>query len=229
MYGVVMNVQRERRRSHAQDRRSNEHQTSGNVRLRSPECWEDDAAGDKPASDFQSTLSSRLGLHHGLVSAPLPWIRRRKPLLAEAAAADTERRRSRPSWRRRCWSSPDRSCWARCWPVGCGCRTIRFKIGLVLFTLFASMAIDIVGWPPKRGIDLSGGVVLIYEVDKGSPVGCHAARPSPRSTTQLHALGGEKLEARPISSEQLEIDVARRRRSDRGRSAPSANCAQRPT
>ena len=41
-----------------------------------------------------------------------------------------------------------------------------FKIGLVLFTLFASVAVCVAGWPPKRGIDLSGGVVLIYEVDK---------------------------------------------------------------
>ena len=47
-------------------------------------------------------------------------------------------------------------------------RDYGFKIGLVLFTLFASMAVNIAGWPPKRGIDLSGGVVLIYEVDKSA-------------------------------------------------------------
>src|ERR1700674_2094744 len=39
------------------------------------------------------------------------------------------------------------------------------KIGLLLFTLIASVSVCIVGWPPKRGIDLSGGVQLVYEID----------------------------------------------------------------
>ena len=41
-----------------------------------------------------------------------------------------------------------------------------FRIGLVLFTLIAGLTVAVLGWPPKRGIDLSGGVVLVYEVDK---------------------------------------------------------------
>src|SRR5262245_11075582 len=41
-----------------------------------------------------------------------------------------------------------------------------FKIGIVLFTIIGSIAVNILGWPPKRGIDLSGGVVLVYEVDR---------------------------------------------------------------
>ena len=41
-----------------------------------------------------------------------------------------------------------------------------FRIGLVLCTLIAALTIVVLGWPPKRGIDLSGGVVLVYEVDQ---------------------------------------------------------------
>ena len=41
-----------------------------------------------------------------------------------------------------------------------------WKIGLCLFTLVASVAILILGPPLKKGVDLSGGVILVYEVDQ---------------------------------------------------------------
>jgi len=41
-----------------------------------------------------------------------------------------------------------------------------WKIGLVLCSLACGIAIVVVGWPPKRGIDLSGGVILVYEIDQ---------------------------------------------------------------
>jgi SecD/SecF fusion protein len=41
-----------------------------------------------------------------------------------------------------------------------------WRIGLILFSLTAGIVICITGWPPKRGIDLSGGVILVYEVDQ---------------------------------------------------------------
>lgn len=41
-----------------------------------------------------------------------------------------------------------------------------WKIGLVLFSLSAAGTIVYYGWPPKLGIDLSGGVILVYEVDE---------------------------------------------------------------
>src|SRR5271156_215347 len=42
------------------------------------------------------------------------------------------------------------------------------RIGFVLSTLLVGITICILGWPPKLGIDLSGGVVLVYEVDRNS-------------------------------------------------------------
>ena len=41
-----------------------------------------------------------------------------------------------------------------------------WKISLCLFTLLASVAIVILGPPLKKGVDLSGGVILVYEVDQ---------------------------------------------------------------
>jgi len=39
------------------------------------------------------------------------------------------------------------------------------RISLVLATLLLGITICVLDWPPKKGIDLSGGVVLVYEVD----------------------------------------------------------------
>src|SRR5690606_4594839 len=41
-----------------------------------------------------------------------------------------------------------------------------WKIALILLTITAAGAITYFGWPPKLGIDLSGGVILIYEIDE---------------------------------------------------------------
>src|SRR5688572_22335789 len=41
-----------------------------------------------------------------------------------------------------------------------------WKLGLILFALLAGGVIVARGWPPNLGIDLSGGVILVYEVDQ---------------------------------------------------------------
>jgi SecD/SecF fusion protein len=81
-----------------------------------------------------------------------------------------------------------------------------FKIGVVLFALIASVVINVVGWPPKRGIDLSGGVVLIYEVDKSTQPSAMQATVA-RLNDLLNEGGGEKLEARPNAKDQIEIEL----------------------
>ena len=40
------------------------------------------------------------------------------------------------------------------------------RISVVLFAILASTVATLSGWPPKLGIDLRGGVILIYEVDQ---------------------------------------------------------------
>jgi len=82
-----------------------------------------------------------------------------------------------------------------------------FRIGLVLFTLVGSVAVCIAGWPPKRGIDLSGGVVLVYEVDKGSPTPALLQNTVEEINQQLDAGGDKKLVAKPAGANQIEIEV----------------------
>jgi SecD/SecF fusion protein len=40
-----------------------------------------------------------------------------------------------------------------------------WRLGLLLFSLTAGIVVCVYGWPPRLGIDLSGGVILVYEVD----------------------------------------------------------------
>ncbi|MBX7071543.1 MAG: protein translocase subunit SecD [Pirellulales bacterium] len=46
-----------------------------------------------------------------------------------------------------------------------------WKISLVLFATLAGAAITFFGWPPKLGIDLSGGTKLIYSVQPNNAIG----------------------------------------------------------
>jgi len=54
-----------------------------------------------------------------------------------------------------------------------------WKIALILGSIFSSVLVLVTGWPPKLGIDLKGGVILVYEVDV-----------SGRSTTQGKSKAG---------------------------------------
>ena len=44
------------------------------------------------------------------------------------------------------------------------------RLATVLTALFAGLAIIALGWPPRLGIDLKGGVILVYEVDASKQV-----------------------------------------------------------
>lgn len=82
-----------------------------------------------------------------------------------------------------------------------------FRIGLVLFTFIAAMAVNIAGWPPKRGIDLSGGVVLVYEVEKGATSPALLQNTVDQINQRLSGGEGPRLEARASGSNQVEIDA----------------------
>ncbi len=82
-----------------------------------------------------------------------------------------------------------------------------FKIGLLLFTLISSLVVLGFGWPPKRGIDLSGGVVLVYEVDRELSKPNNIQAVATRLDEQLNVDGGEKLEAKAVSGDRIEIPL----------------------
>ena len=41
-----------------------------------------------------------------------------------------------------------------------------WKVSLIVIVLGIAAVILLTSWPPKQGIDLKGGVILIYEVDQ---------------------------------------------------------------
>jgi len=41
-----------------------------------------------------------------------------------------------------------------------------WRMGVILWSLASAIVVVYFGWPPKLGIDLSGGVILVYEVDQ---------------------------------------------------------------
>lgn len=86
-------------------------------------------------------------------------------------------------------------------------RDYSFRIGVVLFTLFASIAVVYFGWPPKRGIDLSGGVVLVYEVDTQASSSDWMSSTIQTINQEINAGGGEQLVARPLENNRIEIVV----------------------
>ncbi|NLY03108.1 MAG: protein translocase subunit SecD [Rhodopirellula sp.] len=67
------------------------------------------------------------------------------------------------------------------------------RIGVVLFCLFAGIAITWSGWPPKLGIDLRGGVILVYEVDEDVKVTGPAEEEVPDAATAGGAVDMDKL------------------------------------
>ena len=45
-----------------------------------------------------------------------------------------------------------------------------WKFGIILFAILASVVVVVRGWPPKLGVDLGGGSILVYKVDETKTV-----------------------------------------------------------
>ena len=88
-----------------------------------------------------------------------------------------------------------------------------WKIGLCLVTLLGSVAILLLGPPLKLGIDLSGGAILVYEVDQSKK-----ATPETLNSQQMDNLisavgrrvnpsGVKEVTIRKYGAEQVEIII----------------------
>ncbi len=89
-----------------------------------------------------------------------------------------------------------------------------WKIGLCLFTLLASIAILVLGPTLKYGIDLSGGALLVYEVDQSKKIDPSESLSGQQMDNLIAAVGrrvnpgGQKEVAiRKFGAEQIEIIV----------------------
>jgi SecD/SecF fusion protein len=80
------------------------------------------------------------------------------------------------------------------------------RLAAVLVALFAGCAITALGWPPRLGIDLKGGVILVYEIDASK-------RLSDRSAETKAGDGGGQAaldQAAAVDMDKLVAAVSRR-------------------
>ena len=85
-----------------------------------------------------------------------------------------------------------------------------WKVGLILFSLIAGLAIITTGWPPKLGIDLSGGVILVYELDEQAAKLDQAKETVPVDQEKEEAdKDGEKKDEKKAETEKKKVDMTK--------------------
>ncbi len=85
-----------------------------------------------------------------------------------------------------------------------------WKIGLILCSLACGVAIVGFRWPPRLGIDLSGGTILVYEVDQDqkdpeNPVDMKKLVAA--VSERVNPGGVREMTVRPYGAEQIEIII----------------------
>ncbi len=110
------------------------------------------------------------------------------------------------------------------------------KLGIILASLVCSVTVCFLLWPPKFGIDLQGGVILVYEVDEQASLELLASDSSPgeegfdqsaekqleESTAQLivqlqkriNPSGVSEVVIRPYGENQVEVIVPQAESAD---------------
>lgn len=83
-----------------------------------------------------------------------------------------------------------------------------WKIGLVLFALISGSVLTYTGWPPKLGIDLSGGVILVYQVDQSQgKENVEVEKLIAAVSKRVNPGGVREVTIRPYGENQIEIII----------------------
>jgi SecD/SecF fusion protein len=85
-----------------------------------------------------------------------------------------------------------------------------WRVATVFFSLFAASAVTWYGWPPKLGIDLSGGSILVYEVDeqtKGLGSTIDMEKLVQAVTKRVNPGGVKEVTIRPYGINQIEVII----------------------
>ncbi|MCL6503329.1 MAG: protein translocase subunit SecD [Pirellulales bacterium] len=83
-----------------------------------------------------------------------------------------------------------------------------WTFALVTFALLASIAITVLKWPPKFGIDLKGGVILVYELDSTVDTSQFSMEELiTRVTRRINPDGTKEITVRPYGERQIEIII----------------------
>ncbi len=84
-----------------------------------------------------------------------------------------------------------------------------WKISVVMLAMGLGLVVNIFGWPPKLGIDLRGGVILVYEVDqeKKSDASVDMDKLVAAVIRRVNPGGQKEVTVRTFGAEQVEIIV----------------------
>ena len=85
-----------------------------------------------------------------------------------------------------------------------------WRIATVFFSFFAASAVTWYGWPPKLGIDLSGGSILVYEIDdqsKGPDTTVDMEKLVQAVTKRVNPGGVKEVTIRPYGVNQIEVII----------------------
>ena len=83
------------------------------------------------------------------------------------------------------------------------------RLAVVLVALAAGIVVTVLGWPPRMGIDLKGGVILVYEIDSAKqPDGGVSMDKLVAAVSRRVNPGGQKeVTVRQYGTNQLEVIV----------------------
>ena len=83
------------------------------------------------------------------------------------------------------------------------------RLSIVLVALAAGIVVTVLGWPPRMGIDLKGGVILVYEIDSAKqPDGGVSMDKLVAAVSRRVNPGGQKeVTVRQYGTNQLEVIV----------------------
>ena len=83
------------------------------------------------------------------------------------------------------------------------------RLSVVLVALAAGIVVTVMGWPPRMGIDLKGGVILVYEIDSAKqPDGGVSMDKLVAAVSRRVNPGGQKeVTVRQYGTNQLEVIV----------------------
>ncbi|MGC3970401.1 MAG: hypothetical protein QM775_24625 [Pirellulales bacterium] len=86
----------------------------------------------------------------------------------------------------------------------------------VLLAVCAGVVVSVVGWPPKLGIDLRGGVILVYEVKPPAPGEVRDADTMEKLVgtikKRLDPANVKEIIVRPYGTDKIEVIVPSPRR-----------------
>jgi len=85
-------------------------------------------------------------------------------------------------------------------------REYQGKMTVIFLTIFAGVAITVMGWPPKFGIDLRGGVILVYELADEPQAGKGAVAEGGQDPDQV----GEEGQREDVDMDNLIAAIKRR-------------------